>query len=111
MVRGKSLENEERERKGISSLMHLITDDVLRSDEYRLLAISAQFLAECIKLLEITRSKNKLTTIMKRKTHIGTKIYKIINSLKNTVNISLEEIWEKDLDLEQNIDPDTWTSI
>lgn len=62
MVRGKSLENEERERKGISSLMHLITDDVLR-----LLAISAQFLAECIKLLEITRSKNKLTTIMKRK--------------------------------------------
>lgn len=66
-MRGKSLENEERERKGISSLMHLITDDVLRSDEYRVLAIYAQFLAECIKLLEITRSKNKLTTIMKRK--------------------------------------------
>lgn len=46
---------------------------------------------------------------MKKKTCIGSKIYKIINGFNNTVNISLKKIWEKDL--EKKIDFETWTSL
>lgn len=68
-----------------------------------------QFLGERVKLPETTNCEDKLIKIMKKKSHIGSKIYKIINTVKNTVNMFLEKSCEKDLD--ENIDPDTWTSI
>lgn len=68
-----------------------------------------EFLGERIKLPETTNCENKLIKIVKKESHIGSKIYKIINTVKNTVSISREKTWKKDDD--ENIDPDTWTSI
>lgn len=73
-MKGKSLENEEWERKGISSLMHLFTEGVMMSfdqlkskfdltskDFWLYLQIRSQltqFLGELIKPLEITNTEN-----------------------------------------------------
>lgn len=57
----------------------------------------ANFLGECEKLLNITQNANKLMTIMKKKTHIRSKINKTLNGLKNTINTSVENTSEKEL--------------